>query len=70
MERLSNLPVRSQTAPTKTTAPTATPTKTESLATSNSVPKTESLATSNSVPNITRTDEEGKVREFKVCTML
>ena len=58
MERLSNLPVRSQTAPTKTTTPTATPTKTESL------------ATSNSVPNITRTDEEGKVREFKVCTML
>ena len=52
MERLSNLPVRSQTAPTKTSTLSATPTKTESL------------AMSNSVPNITRTDEEGKVMEI------
>ena len=51
MERLGNLPVRSQTAPTKTTTPTAAPAKTESL------------AVSNSVPNIIRTDEEGRVGE-------
>ena len=49
MERLGNLPVRSQTAPTKITTPTATATPTIKT------------AVSNSVPNITRTDEEGKV---------